>query len=129
VSRPEPRWPPRRIVLVPLVLFAGVSAAVFTLAELHPAKPGTPAAGPVKLGDAARGETIFSQNCASCHGAGGRGGNIGPKLVGSSLSLARAKAEIDNGGGAMPGNLVSGRDEDDVLAYLATILRAPKAVG
>jgi mono/diheme cytochrome c family protein len=123
VSRPEPRWPLRRIVLVPLILFVVVSGAVFTLAQLHPAKPGTPAAGPVKLGDATRGETIFSQNCASCHGAGGRGGNIGPKLVGSSLSLAQAKAQIDNGGGAMPASLVSGRDEEDVLAYLATLFK------
>ena len=129
MSRPETGWPLRRIVLLPLVLFAAVSAVVFTLAKLHPAKPETPSGGSLKLGDARRGSTIFSQTCASCHGAEGIGGGVGPKLAGVPISLAAAKAQIDNGGGVMPAGLVGGRDEEDVLAYLATILRAPEAGG
>jgi cytochrome c551 len=106
------------------VLFGGFSGTVFALAKLHPAKPGVPAAaaGPVKLGDAARGEIVFENSCAGCHGDAGVGGGIGPKLAGNPISLAASKAQIDNGGGAMPAQLVSGGHEEDVLAYLKTIL-------
>jgi mono/diheme cytochrome c family protein len=125
VSSPEPGWPLRRIVVLPLVLFVVVSGAVFTLAKLHPAKPEAPAAaaGAVKTGDADRGETVFRSQCAGCHGEGGQGGDIGPRLAGAPITLAAAKAQIDNGGGTMPAGLVSGQEEEDVLAYLATILQ------
>jgi mono/diheme cytochrome c family protein len=115
-----------RLVAVPLILFAAFSGAAFALAKLHFARPGVPHSnGPVALGDSYRGETLFSQNCASCHGAGGEGGGIGPKLAGASITLAAAKAQIDTGGGAMPGGLVKGQQEKDVLAYLAGILATP----
>ena len=115
----------RRLIVLPLVVLVSVSGAAFALAKLHLAKPGVPkaAAGTqIELGDAYRGETIFSQTCAGCHGAGGSGGGIGPKLRGNPISLAAAKARIDGGGGVMPARLVSGRQEADVLAYVATIL-------
>ena len=108
----------------PLVLFVCVSVAVFVLAMLHVFKPGTPkaAAGAgVTLGDVYRGETVFQQSCASCHGAGGSGGDIGSKLAGAALTPAGVKAQIDNGGGAMPAGVVSGSDEADVLAYIVSI--------
>jgi mono/diheme cytochrome c family protein len=113
-----------RLVVVPLLLFGTISGTVFALAKLHPAKPGVPAAaaGPVKLGDAARGESVFENTCAGCHGEAGAGGGIGPKLAGNPISLAAAKAQIDNGGGTMPSQLVGGGQEEDVLAYLKTIL-------
>jgi mono/diheme cytochrome c family protein len=127
VSTPEP--PDRRrlvrLVAVPAVLFAAFGGTAFALAELHLAKPGTPhvsGSGKVALGDAYRGETLFSQKCASCHGQGGKGGGIGPALAGSGVPLPAAKAQIDAGGGAMPAGLVTGQDEKDVLAYLATIV-------
>ena len=125
MSSPEPGWPLRRIVVLPLVLFVVVSAAVFTLAKLHLARPEVPvaAAGSVKVGDAYRGETFFVDKCSGCHGLGGKGGDIGPRLAGADIKLAAAKAQIDNGGGTMPAGLVSGQQEEDVLAYLATILR------
>ena len=108
----------------PIVLFVCVSAAAFGLATLHIFKPGTPkaAAGTgVTLGDFYRGETVFQQSCASCHGAGGSGGGIGPQLAGAALTPAGVKAQIDNGGGAMPARVVSGGDEADVLAYVVSI--------
>lgn len=112
----------RRLLLIPALLFVAVSAATFGLAKLHPAKPSPPAAAAsVRLGDAYRGETVYAQSCASCHGAAAEGG-LGPKLAGAPLSLAAARARIESGGGVMPANLVTGRDRDDVLAYLATIL-------
>src|SRR5579862_9702601 len=79
-------------------VFLAVSGCVFALAKLHPARPGLPkvAAGTkVRLGDYYRGQTAFSQKCAACHGVDGKGGGIGPKLVGLALPLAAAKAQID----------------------------------
>ena len=107
--------------MLPLVLFAVVSAAVFTLAELHPAKPETVAATtPTALGDATRGQAIFKETCGGCHGLNAEGG-VGPKLAGAAITVATAKAQIDNGGGIMPAGLVSGQRESDVLAYLESI--------
>jgi mono/diheme cytochrome c family protein len=107
----------------PIVVLVVVTAGAFGLAKAHPFKPGAPkvAAGSVRLGDQYRGETVFQKSCASCHGKGGVGGGVGPPLAGSRLSPARVKAQIDAGGGAMPPALVSGRDEEDVLAYVASI--------
>jgi mono/diheme cytochrome c family protein len=111
-----------RLLAIPATLFVVVSASAFTLAKLHLAKPGLPRSGSVKLGDAYRGQTVFSTTCAVCHGSAAQGG-VGPKLAGAPISLSVAKAQIDNGGGAMPPKLVQGGREEDVLAYLATILK------
>lgn len=110
--------------LRPLVVFVVVSAAAFGLSKGHIFKPEAPkaaAGSTVRLGDAYRGETVFQQTCASCHGAGGKGGGIGPRLAGATLDAARVKAQIDVGSGAMPGGLVTGGDEEDVLAYVVSI--------
>jgi mono/diheme cytochrome c family protein len=115
-----------RLLVVPACLFLGVSAAVFALSKLALAEPSAPkATGEVVLGDAYRGQIVYSQSCASCHGATGEGG-IGPKLACNPITLAAAKAQIDAGGGAMPGGLVSGQQEEDVLAYLATIFASDR---
>jgi mono/diheme cytochrome c family protein len=121
VSTPDRGWPLRRIVLLPLVLFVVVTGSVFTLAKLHLAKPAASAAGPTKLGDSVRGQVIFRETCGGCHGTNAQGG-VGPRLAGARITLPAAKAQIDNGGGIMPAKLVSGSREDDVLAYLATIV-------
>jgi mono/diheme cytochrome c family protein len=114
-----------RLIVVPVCLFLGVSAAVFALSRLALAEPTAPkASGAVVVGDAYRGQVVYSQACAGCHGATGEGG-VGPKLQGSPISLIAAKAQIDNGSGTMPAQLVTGRQEEDLLAYLATIFAAP----
>ncbi|MBV8397017.1 MAG: cytochrome c [Actinobacteria bacterium] len=112
-----------RLVVIPAVLFVAVSGTVFALAKLHLARPTLASSGPVQLGDFYNGGTVFSQTCAVCHGADGRGGKIGPKLAGTPITLARAKAQIDAGGSVMPAGLVKGQQEKDVLAYLATIMK------
>jgi cytochrome c551 len=110
-----------RLVVIPLCLFIGVSALVFGLAKLALAEPSAPkASGEVVLGDQYRGQVVYSQTCAGCHGATGEGG-VGPELQGNPISLAAAKVQIDGGGGTMPAQLVTGRQEEDLLAYLATI--------
>jgi mono/diheme cytochrome c family protein len=111
--------------LKPAITGVAVAVAAFGLAEWHVLAPGTPkaaAGSTIVLGDAYRGDTVFQQNCAVCHGAGGKGGSAGPRLAGATLTVARVKAQIDAGGGAMPPRIVSGRDEQDVLAYVAGIV-------
>jgi mono/diheme cytochrome c family protein len=111
-----------RLIVIPLCLFVGVSTTVFLLARLALVEPSAPkASGEVVLGDQYRGQVVYAQSCSGCHGATGEGG-IGPRLAGNPISLAAAKSQIDSGGGTMPPQLVSGRQEEDVLAYLATIL-------
>lgn len=115
-------------VALPLLLFAGMVGVVVLLAVLHPAKPGVPeavAGSAIELGDAYRGETVFGQTCAGCHGELGEGGGVGPRLAGSSITLALVKERIDGGKGVMPAGLVTGGPERDVLAYVASIIAAP----
>jgi cytochrome c len=116
---------PARLIVVPACLFLGVSAAVFALSRLALAEPSAPKASgaAVVVGDSYRGQIVYSQACAGCHGATGEGG-VGPKLQGNAISLAAAKAQIDLGGATMPAQLVTGRQEEDLLAYLATIFAA-----
>ncbi len=49
------------------------------------------------------GETLYAQNCSSCHGNAGQGG-MGPTLVGSSISSDKQRITqiITNGKGMMP---------------------------
>ena len=111
-----------RLVVVPAILFVLVSGTVFVLAQTHPAKDeAATAPAPAGSGDAARGEQLFAENCASCHGEGGTGGGVGPTLAGSGVSLSVARATIENGSGVMPAGLVEGQELEDVLAYLETI--------
>ena len=116
------------LTLRPLALFIVISGAVFTLAQLHIAKPGLPSAAAgtkIAIGDSYRGSIAFDQTCGSCHGSGGKGGAIGPRLIGDRISLAAVKQQIDAGGGAMPPGLVKGASERDILAFMATIIKAP----
>jgi mono/diheme cytochrome c family protein len=115
-----------RLVVVPAVLFVAVSAVTFTLAQLHPAKAEEEAAPEgrvvIVVGDTDRGRALFAENCATCHGEGGVGGDVGPALAGNEISLEEAQETIVNGRGVMPAGLVEGEELDDVLAYLQTIL-------
>ena len=108
----------------PIALLVVVAAIVFALAEAHVLKPAAPKAAPgssVQFGDVYRGETVFQQSCAGCHGNGGEGGGVGPKLAGAPLTPAAVKAQIDSGGGVMPAGLVTGGAEADAIAYVASI--------
>jgi mono/diheme cytochrome c family protein len=111
-----------RLVVVPAILFAVVSGTVFVLAQLHPAKDEASASAPTGVGEAAVGEQLFAEHCATCHGEGGTGGGVGPTLAGNPISLDEARATIENGRGVMPAGLVQGQELEDVLAYLETIL-------
>lgn len=84
---------------------------------------GAPAGGGAAAasGDVAAGKTIFEATCQGCHTAGGTVAGVGPKLQGMGLSLDKIKYQITNGGGGMPGGLLSGTDLDNAAAYVESI--------
>ena len=106
----------------PAVVLVWVSGAVFAVAQSQLLAPATPrGAGPVVLGDVYKGELVFEATCAGCHGAGGTGGAIGPKLAGAGLDAAHIQARVEQGAGTMPGGLVEQAEVPDVVAYVLGI--------
>ena len=80
--------------------------------------------GGTTTGDAAAGKTVFSDNCAGCHGALGTGGNGGPDLttIPSAKDKAKVVKQVTNGGGGMPafkGQLTE-QQIQDVSAYVTS---------
>jgi mono/diheme cytochrome c family protein len=103
----------------PVLAGAVVVVAVFLVAQrpiFEPSAPPTSTSG----GDAARGQALFEQECAGCHGAGGIGG-AGPRLVGSGLDASEIASTVEQGAGIMPPAIVTGQDEADVVAYVVSI--------
>jgi mono/diheme cytochrome c family protein len=69
----------------------------------HAGEGGKKSAATTK-GDATAGKTVFEQNCTSCHGPTGHGGNGGPDLtsIPSAKNYNTVVAQVENGGGGMP---------------------------
>jgi mono/diheme cytochrome c family protein len=70
-----------------------------------------------------RGRDLFVENCGSCHtlDAAGTVGQIGPDLDDISISeedVLRAIMIGGRGSGNMPQNLVTGKDAQDVAAFV-----------
>ena len=105
----------------PLLVGAAVVVGTFALAQAQVFEPSVPAASAVSGGDVYRGETVFQRECVSCHGTGGAGGGVGPRLQGSSLDTAAVTAAVQQGRGVMPAGLVTGGDEADVVTYVVSI--------
>lgn len=72
-------------------------------------------------GNASAGESVFAENCASCHGTTGGGGSA-PSLQRAELAEDRDRVadQIINGGGGMPpfGDQLSDQQIADVTAYV-----------
>jgi hypothetical protein len=64
---------------------------------------------------------LFSDTCASCHtlADADASGTVGPNLDDLDLTAEEVAAQIENGGGAMPGGLLTGADAEAVAAYVA----------
>ena len=73
-------------------------------------------------GDAAAGESVFSQNCAACHTleAAGASGTVGPNLDESQPDAELVEDRVRNGSGAMPAFEGQLSDEQiaDVTAFV-----------
>lgn len=77
-----------------------------------------PASDPVE-----RGKQLFvAEGCAGCHGLEGRGGIVGPPIIGTKASRLRARTSVGPGG--MPA-FASNALTDDDLAAIAAFLSAP----
>ena len=77
-------------------------------------------------GDAAHGKSIFATNCASCHGATGTEGGVGPSLKNekSRKNFDQTVAWIKNPQPPMPKlfpSPLSEKDVEDVAAFVQTI--------
>jgi cytochrome c551 len=78
--------------------------------------------GGAAAGDAAAGEQVFAANCTGCHLNNGQdAGGVGPQLAGRGVDETAIRTIVENGRGAMPGGLVSGADEDNVVAYVLSL--------
>jgi alcohol dehydrogenase (cytochrome c) len=77
-------------------------------------------------GDAGAGKSVFADNCATCHGAKGTGGNGGPDLtsIPSAKDLAAVSTQVTNGGGGMPAfkGQLSAKQIADVSAYVVKVI-------
>jgi mono/diheme cytochrome c family protein len=102
----------------PLLAGAIVVVAVFLLAQWPIFEPSSE--GPTLLGGADRGEVLFAEECAGCHGRGGTGGT-GPALADSGLGGDEITAAIEQGRGIMPAGIVTGQNQADVVAYVESI--------
>lgn len=73
-------------------------------------------------GDPQAGAAVFSENCSTCHGATGLGGNGGPDLTTMPLAQTEEGAiqQVTNGGGGMPpfGGTLSEEEIKNVAAYV-----------
>jgi len=74
----------------------------------------------------AEGKQIFTQNCGTCHtlSDAGTSGTVGPVLDQLKPDKQRVLNAIKNGGagsGAMPANIVTGKEAEAVATYVSTV--------
>lgn len=74
----------------------------------------------------AEGKQIFTQSCGTCHTLkdAGTSGNVGPVLDQIKPDKARVENAIKNGGagsGAMPANIVTGKEAEAVATYVSSV--------
>jgi sulfite dehydrogenase len=75
---------------------------------------------------AAAGKETFTQSCGTCHvlSDAGTQGKVGPPLDDLKPDEARVLAAIQKGGagsGSMPANIVTGKEAEEVAAYVASV--------
>jgi mono/diheme cytochrome c family protein len=75
-------------------------------------------------GDVTAGKSAFSATCGGCHALkdAGTNGQVGPDLDSlAPLTAERVAKQIENGSGAMPAKLLTGKDAENVAAYVASV--------
>jgi mono/diheme cytochrome c family protein len=90
--------------------------------EEKQSEPGGEGEAPGGGGNAELGAAVFGENCSTCHGATGLGGNGGPDLTTMPLAQSEEGAiqQVTNGGGGMPAfeGVLSEEEIENVAAYV-----------
>jgi mono/diheme cytochrome c family protein len=94
-------------------------------------QPSTPITHATSSESKKSGATLFHEKgCEHCHGADGRGGDLGPDLstVGKRLKEQRIEQQIRGGGAAMPafGDVLQPDEIKDLVDFLHAKRKAPK---
>lgn len=90
-------------------------------------EPSTPSGGTQGGTTVSAAETLYKQNCVSCHGedlAGKVGARSNLQKVGSKMTKDQIAKQIKNGGSGMPA--MGGRLKDDQIETLAVWLSEKK---
>ncbi|MBD5657707.1 MAG: cytochrome c [Candidatus Eremiobacteraeota bacterium] len=106
--------------------FAALSACAYHSTKVPDEQAGADYAGRAVAGDIDRGKLVFATNCATCHGADGRSGGVGPSLIDENVrqNLARTIVWIENPAYPMPKlypSPLSETDVEDVAAFVQNI--------
>src|SRR5512140_2493509 len=80
----------------------------------------TPASDPVQLGK----QLFISEGCAACHGLDGRGGVIGPSILGTKAAKLRSKTQAGPEG--MPPYAPGALNDQQLAAIAAFLAATPK---
>ena len=81
----------------------------------------------VAAGDVANGAKLFAANCESCHGAGGKNGQVGPTLAGTGVKagqvafMVRSPAAVDKESAMPKLGGITDKDLADISAYVASL--------
>ncbi|MBI4295706.1 MAG: cytochrome c [Chloroflexi bacterium] len=113
-------WLVVSILLVVILMLA--SCAPKPVTKITPATP--PPATP-----ASEGQLLYTQKCASCHGAKGEGTTIAPAVAGHSM--AALKTQVRNPMGKMPAfpaSQISDHDLDEIAEFIAGMAKAKAPV-
>jgi cytochrome c551 len=82
--------------------------------------------------DLDEGRQLFDQTCRACHSLAdaNAAGVFGPDLDLLQPDADRVRQQIDDGGGGMPSDLLTGKDADLVARYVAQVAgQKPEAEG
>jgi mono/diheme cytochrome c family protein len=114
------------------ILIASSFVAVLVALACSLSRPSTSVVHAYSNESKKAGATLFHEKgCEHCHGANGRGGELGPDLstVGKRLSKQKIEHQIHEGGAAMPafGDVLQPDEIKDLVDFLHAKRKAPKS--
>lgn len=89
--------------------------------ESTPSTPTGPVPTVASRGNVLQGRTVFETNCQVCHLSGGVEAGNGPVLAKMNLTEGAIRTQIDEPRNAMPPDIVSGEELDDVIAFVVSL--------